>query len=195
MTLIFNACELWSWPTHTKVNGQSVPKIDWKPTDRRTEAIALPPTLLQSITMLHYICGRNSYHWNFKLCLRQKMAVYYTRCTINKCKQVTSCSYAAPYSYKNTIHCQLELTTSICQQFIMNKCDFHTLHDAHHANNYLILQTVSKSNNITLLFTKSLALTKDGGYGAIWHSHTGWPPRRYGTLTHPVTLSDKITVL
>ena len=32
-------CKLWLWPTHTQkfmVNSQSIPKIEWKQTDRRT---------------------------------------------------------------------------------------------------------------------------------------------------------------
>ena len=48
--------ELCPWPTHTqkfKVNGQSVPKIDWKQTDRqtdkRTEAIALSAAEMRSV--------------------------------------------------------------------------------------------------------------------------------------------------
>ena len=41
-------------PTQTqkfKFNGQSVPKMEWKQTDKRTEAIALPPTLMRSVKM------------------------------------------------------------------------------------------------------------------------------------------------
>jgi len=48
-------CKLWSWPTHKqkfKVNGQSVPKIEWKQTDARTdgrtEAITLPRSLMNN---------------------------------------------------------------------------------------------------------------------------------------------------
>ena len=32
-----------------KVNGQSVPKIEWKQTDGRTEAIALAAALMRSV--------------------------------------------------------------------------------------------------------------------------------------------------
>ena len=32
-----------------KVSGQSVPKIEWKQTDRWTEVNALPPTLMRSV--------------------------------------------------------------------------------------------------------------------------------------------------
>ena len=32
-----------------KVNSQLVPKVEWKQTDRRMEAIALPPSLMLSV--------------------------------------------------------------------------------------------------------------------------------------------------
>ena len=34
-----------------KINGQSVPKTEWKQTDGRTEVTALPPTLMRSVMM------------------------------------------------------------------------------------------------------------------------------------------------
>ena len=52
------SCDLWSWSTNVlvqkfKVNGQSVQKTEWKQSDdranRRTEAIALPHSLMQSV--------------------------------------------------------------------------------------------------------------------------------------------------
>ena len=44
-----------------KLNGQSVPKMEWKQTDGqtdgRTEAIALPPTLMRSVIKHDQIIG------------------------------------------------------------------------------------------------------------------------------------------
>ena len=37
-----------------KVKGQSVPKPEWKETDRHTEATALPPMLMRSVKILEY---------------------------------------------------------------------------------------------------------------------------------------------
>ena len=37
------------------VNGQSVPKIEWKHTDGRTDAIALSAALVRSIRMLSFL--------------------------------------------------------------------------------------------------------------------------------------------
>ena len=69
--LIPCGCELWSWLTHVqmfKVNGQSVPKIDWKQTDAQTdgqtEAIAFPPSIMRSVikTRIHHCTTFESNH-------------------------------------------------------------------------------------------------------------------------------------
>ena len=65
-------CKLWPWHTHVqkfKVNGQSVPKLEWKQTagrtDRRTEAIALPPTLMRSVNVALFRQCRHKHNTTF----------------------------------------------------------------------------------------------------------------------------------
>ena len=71
--------QLWSWPTHTqkfKVNAQSDAKIEWKQTDgqtdvrdrrtdRRTEAIALLPSLMQPVIISEHVRNQIWTEWCF----------------------------------------------------------------------------------------------------------------------------------
>ena len=76
MTLIFNFLRAMVMTyirmQKFKVNGQSVPKIEWKQTDGQTdgqtEASALPPTVMRSVTNMHV--NKFSFSVNYELAVK-----------------------------------------------------------------------------------------------------------------------------